>query len=228
MSGPVTPAGPELRWIAPAAPADTNGTARVGAAGSRLYRFRGVSMLPLLRDGDVLETVAAAVVAVGDIIVCAPAGDPRLHVHRVVRVTPAGVVTQGDNNPQPDPWALPAGQVLGRVAVRRRGRCGRRLARGRLVLAAARLANRVYRVRARGCRLLHRPYRLLARRLAPWRLLPAAWRPRRIVFLPPPAGPCLLWGRLLIGRYDTRTARWDIRRPFRLCIPPALLHWPPA
>ncbi len=72
-------------------------------------RVGGISMFPTLRDGDVvvIQPVPISSVSVGDIIVygppCSTSGDDI--IHRVVQVTPNGLITQGDNratNPYPD------------------------------------------------------------------------------------------------------------------------------
>ena len=51
---------------------------------------------------------------VGDVIAFIAADSPRLWLHRVVRLTPDGVVTRGDTNAREDP-PVPASAVLGRL-----------------------------------------------------------------------------------------------------------------
>lgn len=65
-------------------------------------RVSGTSMLPTLEDGDlvVIQNVPFSSLHVGDIVVynppCSATGESV--IHRIVEVTPSGVITQGDNN----------------------------------------------------------------------------------------------------------------------------------
>jgi signal peptidase I len=109
---------------------------------------RGDSMLPFLRDGDVLHVrpLPAAAVSVGDVICYAPSPG-RLHLHRVVARDARGFVTRGDALPYVED--VPAAALLGRVIARERAGCLRRLDtpaaryRSRVIAAAAPLTARV-------------------------------------------------------------------------------------
>jgi signal peptidase I len=88
-------------------------------------RARGGSMLPFLRDGDLLEIWPAAPVEirVGDVL-CYEPSPGALCLHRVVARDERGFVTRGDALTHVE--VVPAGSVLGRVrAVERRGRAWR-------------------------------------------------------------------------------------------------------
>ena len=88
-------------------------------------RARGSSMLPFLRDGDLLEIWPASPVEiqVGDVI-CYEPSPGTLCLHRVVTRDGRGFVTRGDALTHVE--VVPAGSVLGRVrAVERRGRAWR-------------------------------------------------------------------------------------------------------
>ena len=88
-------------------------------------RARGGSMLPFLRDGDLLEVhpVAPVEVRVGDVI-CYEPSPGALCLHRVVARDGRGFVTRGDALTQVE--VVPAASVLGRVsAVERHGRAWR-------------------------------------------------------------------------------------------------------
>lgn len=86
---------------------------------------KGSSMLPLLREGDIVFIAKAKPdeIAVGDIIVYM--GGNRLIVHRVVNVKVSGgnyyYVTRGDNNPFEDiqyfegGLGIPYSRVVGKV-----------------------------------------------------------------------------------------------------------------
>jgi hypothetical protein len=83
------------------------------------FRAQGGSMVPLVRDGDVVTVQPAnpAQVRVGDLALCCTAAD-RVVVHRVIRKEAGGegfrFVVQGDAVSQPDGW-IPAAQLYGRV-----------------------------------------------------------------------------------------------------------------
>jgi signal peptidase I len=83
---------------------------------------RGTSMLPRLRTGDFVVAEAQPSYRVGDVVVYrVPVGEPGAGdelIHRIVAGdAAAGYVMKGDNNPSPDPWTVPRGDVLGREAL---------------------------------------------------------------------------------------------------------------
>jgi hypothetical protein len=85
-------------------------------------RARGGSMLPFLRDGDLLEIrpASGAEVRIGDVI-CYEPPSGGLCLHRVIAREERGLVTRGDALTYVDTVA--AGALLGRVIAReRRGR----------------------------------------------------------------------------------------------------------
>ena len=71
-------------------------------------RVDGTSMLPTLEGGDlvVIQNVPIKDIRVGDIIVynglCSSSG--LSVVHRVIQNTSGGLITKGDNNPEPDQY----------------------------------------------------------------------------------------------------------------------------
>jgi len=131
------PGGGESPFVEDAPPLPLRGhalslvLADVLAAG-RLFRFtaRGGSMVPFIRDGDVL-TVApldSTAPAPGDVVACSdPDRAAGVVVHRVVRASAAGYVLQGDALDDNDGEFEP-GQILG--LVREITRSGRTTTRG--------------------------------------------------------------------------------------------------
>ncbi len=95
----------------------------------RFYIIATKSMVPTLNPGDVviIRKVSPSKIRVGDIIAYDaitynPGTGPNIRtpiiiVHRVIRIINVdGMLyfkTKGDNNPEPDPWYVPAGAVLG-------------------------------------------------------------------------------------------------------------------
>ena len=66
--------------------------------------YVGPSMNPTLREPEIMEIVpcGSRPLRVGDVVFFLPPGSDRPVVHRVVRVTPAGISTRGDNNSRED------------------------------------------------------------------------------------------------------------------------------
>jgi signal peptidase I len=84
------------------------------------FKARGVSMRPLVRDGDTLlvRPVEAREIHAGDVVLCSSQTDCVV-VHRVLRRLPEAdgftFLVQGDQAGQPDGWIMQS-QVYGRVA----------------------------------------------------------------------------------------------------------------
>lgn len=99
----------------------TLGTHALCAKVFQLTVVHGTSMLPTYRSGDLLLTAPQATYRVGDVVAYHPAGLPCSGcnvVHRIARGSAAhGWVTQGDNNPNIDPWLPKNAEILGKVAV---------------------------------------------------------------------------------------------------------------
>ncbi len=83
------------------------------------FQARGVSMKPLVRDGDVLvvEPLGQDQPRVGEVVLCSTASE-HVVVHRVIRRQIKSdrhtTQVQGDQISQPDGWMSDA-QILGRV-----------------------------------------------------------------------------------------------------------------
>jgi len=183
-------------------------------------------MNPTLDESDLLEVVCCrgGSVRLGDVVLFLPPAYATPVVHRVIRLTPAGIITRGDNNDREDPWPLQPAQILGRVVVARRGAARRRIWGGRAGFCMARLARRRRALEGAISRPLHPLYHRLAASGVIYRLAPAWARPRLVVFT---AGDerraLLLLRRRIVGQYDLAKRRWRIRRPFRLLIDPQFL-----
>lgn len=95
-------------------------TLRPGSLGgpATYVMVRGISMEPTYHDGDLVVIRRASSYRVGDIVAYrVPAGDVGgglTVIHRVVGGSAASAyTTQGDNNPEPDPWVPTIGQIEG-------------------------------------------------------------------------------------------------------------------
>lgn len=183
--------------------------------------YVGPSMNPTLREPEVMEIVPydSRPVRVGDVAFFLPTKADRPVVHRVVRVTPAGIATLGDNNTREDAPLLQPENIQGRVVAAWRGQKRRKIAGG----LQGRLASRWLRWRRaldRGVSpLLHPPYQALSRWGVIARVMPVPLRPRVVLFHARGRDRFqLLFGQRVIGRYDDQRQQWQIRRPFHLFV----------
>ena len=183
--------------------------------------YVGPSMNPTLREPEIMEIKPydGRPVRVGDVAFFLPPEAGRPIVHRIVRVTPAGISTLGDNNTHEDPLLLHPNNIKGRVVGAWRGQKRRKIAGG----TQGRLTSRWLRCRrilGRGVSPLLRPlYHALSSGGLIARVLPASWRPRVVVFHIRGRDQFqLLLGRRIIGRYDDQRQQWLIRRPFQLFV----------
>lgn len=181
--------------------------------------YVGPSMNPTLREPAIMEIVPYnnRTLRVGDVVFfLSPKNDQRV-VHRIVRVTPAGISTLGDNNTREDTFLLQPKNIKGRVVAAWRGQKRRKIAGGLQGRFTSRWL-RCRRVIDRGVsHLLHPLYHALSDWGLIARLLPHSFRPRVIVFKTQGLEQFqLLMGQRIIGRYDNQRHHWQIQRPFRL------------
>lgn len=81
----------------------------------------GHSMDGTYRTGDLIVTRAQDTYEVGDIVVFRASGGQV--IHRIISGNGTkGYTTQGDNNPDPDPWHPTDGDVLGKSWIRLEGK----------------------------------------------------------------------------------------------------------
>jgi hypothetical protein len=178
-------------------------------------------MNPTLSEPEMIEIVpyGNGPPRVGDVVFFLPPRKDHPVVHRVARVTPAGISTRGDNNTQDDVFLLQPKDIRGQVMAAWRGDKRREIAggwQGRLT----RRWLRWRRIPGKGVsHLLHPLYDALSRCGLVARLLPAPMRPRVVVYQAHGQDQVrLLLGRHSIGRYDDQKRRWQIERPFRLFV----------
>jgi len=183
--------------------------------------YTGSSMYPTLREPEMVELVPYGnrPVRVGDVVFFLPPGEVNPVVHRVVRATPEGLSTLGDNNTREDAFLLKPERIQGQVVAAWRGQKRRRIPggwQGRLVCRRLRWRLGLFRGSSP---LLHPLYQALCRRGWIARLLPAPFRPRVVVFQVRGRPHFrLLLGKRIIGRYDDHRNQWLIQRPFHLIV----------
>jgi hypothetical protein len=195
---------------------------RGDAAGAAFFAaYIGPSMNPTLREPEIMEIVpcGGGSLRAGDVVFFLPPGSERPVVHRVARVTAAGIFTRGDNNSREDEYLLRREDIQGLVVAAWRGRKRREIARGFRGRWNGRWL-RLRRLMDRGVSpLLHPLYRSLSLRGRFARCLPPSFRPRVVVFRDHEQDRFrLLLGERVIGRYEERERQWRIQRPFRLLV----------
>lgn len=178
-------------------------------------------MNPTLREPEIMEIdpYDGRPCRVGDVVFFLPPGADQPVVHRVKRLTLAGISTLGDNNTREDPLLLQPESIKGRVIAAWRGQKRRKIAGG----LPGRLTSRFggwRRILDRGVSPLLRPFYLaLSHRGWIARVLPLRLRPRVVVFHSHGRDHVqLLLGKRVIGRYDGRRRQWQIQRPYQLFI----------
>jgi SynChlorMet cassette protein ScmC len=183
--------------------------------------YIGPSMNPTLCEPELMEIspYGRRPLRVGDVAFFLPPGSDQPVVHRIIRLTPAGIITLGDNNTQDDPFILKPEHIKGQVVAAWRGQKRRKIPGGLQGRVASRWL-RCFRGLDHGVSpLLHPLYQALSRwGFIAW-LLPAAWRPRVVGFHSQGREQFqLLLGRHIIGRYDDKKQQWQIQRPFHLLV----------
>jgi len=183
--------------------------------------YFGSSMNPTLREPEIMEIMPydSRPLRVGDVAFFLPAEAEQPVVHRIVRVTPVGISTLGDNNTQEDTLLLQPKNIKGQVVAAWRGQKRRKITGG----LRGRLTNRWlswrHVIRRGVSPLLHPFYQVLSNLGLIARLLPVPLRPRVVVFHVQGRDQFqLLLGRHIIGRYDDRWQQWRIQRPFKLFV----------
>lgn len=196
-------------------------------------RYRGASMNPLLKNGDLLYITpcAADELQPGDVVVF-EAPEQRLTIaHRIVSIDSCGVITKGDNNPVKDCQTVDSSLIRGKVEYLRRGRKLLPVRGGYWGRIAAQLCTaRKFLVRA-VVGLLRPIYRIpaLSGILAP--VIPGRIRSRIVCFRS--SGKIqlhLLMGKRVVGVLPPGEAHWTIKPPFRLfidesCLPRDCRDW---
>jgi len=184
------------------------------------FFYQKTSMVPTFEPGELLRvsSIEAEKIRAGDIIVFhSPYSGERV-THRVLRVTPLGLVTRGDNVMcGTDPWILTPDQIVG--VVTHAGRDERRRAvrggfRGLLTHHLQRLLFRTTRAFRRSI-LPPRSRLRIGRLLEPidlTRLLPRKHRPRLLAVARPSGYELmLLMGKRPIARKPPRARFWSVR-----------------
>lgn len=211
--------GPLIRWLG----------VQNGEAGKKVFfcAHDGSSMYPTLTGQDILEIDPAGTVnpKKGDVIMFEQPGEDSIIVHRVISVTPGGIITRGDNAGGVDPWIVDPREIKGRVIAAWRG-AKRRIIRGG---QRGRLAVYAFRLAGFFLKPLFDILQLSVSRLSGGGmlsfLLPAGMNPRILLFRSERTVTMrLLMGKRQVGIYDDRTGKWIIGKAARFFIDDAVLQ----
>lgn len=184
-----------------------------------MVAFSGYSMKPTLVDGDLVELLPYKdrKVQVGDIIYYQLPAAGKAIIHRVVRITPAGVIARGDNNFFDDADPIPPHLIFGQVvSVWRDSRQGK-IAGGRKGMVYYKFYQLLLACKRAIIPILRPFYHTLFRRGVNARCLPRRFQPKVVNFNDGKEYHLrLVWWKWVIGEYDFHQHRWNIYRPFRL------------
>jgi signal peptidase I len=188
----------------------------------RRFIYRGPSMAPTFRTGDVLYmNPNRRDIAPGDVIVFHHQEGKDHVVHRVIAVVAGGFITRGDNNLLSDPIPILPDQIVGRVEKTDRGAQVRMLTVGWRGLWVARVLHAKLQIKRLLRRIFRRPYRWLKSSGIASRL----WRPKiERIRLKTPDGPLVKYihkGRTVASCW-TATNCWRFKRPYDFILDPRI------
>lgn len=196
---------------------------KTGPTGARFFAaYVGPSMNPTLREPEIMEILPYGnrSLRVGDVVIYLPPESDQAVVHRIIRISAAGIATRGDNNNLVDPFLLQPKSIKGQVVAVWGGRQQWRKVAGGLPGRLISHWLHLRRVLDYGVSsLLHPIYHFICRGKLIARMLPVPFRPRVIVFHSRGSEQFqLLMGKRMIGRYDEQKRQWLIQRPFQLFV----------
>ncbi len=183
--------------------------------------YRGPSMKPLLKDGDLLylRSCVEKEMRVGDIVVFDAWVTGDAIAHRITSIDSFGMKTKGDNNDEEDFRRIKPSAIRGKVEYVARGQRLFPVRGGCIGLVIARLLavrKSLMRAAVSAFRPIYR-MRSLSGIFAP--LIPQRIRPRIVRFTrPQDVQMRLMMGKRVIGVLPSGEARWIIKPPFRLLV----------
>lgn len=185
--------------------------------------YRGQSMAGTFRAGDSLSLlqVPLSEIRAGDVVVFRGTnhlGEADELAHRIIAVTPQGLIARGDDNPGPDSTQITAENLVGKVThVLRDGR-KRAVRGGQMGLLRARLLHARRPLRAVAASI----GRGLYQRLRASKLVMRLWRPRiSRIQISTENGPLVKYvccGRT-VAEWWPESKRFQCRKPYDLVIP---------
>ena len=183
--------------------------------------YTGASMNPTLRESHLLEIqpYKKQKIRIGDVIFFLPPEGDKLFVHRIIDISPGGIRTRGDNNPQPDACLLTPADIIGKVIAAWHGQTRRKITGGVAGLLLVSLIRSLRMVERKVSSLLRPTYYFFSNTgIIPYILSPVL-KPRVVVFQTQSSQNVqLLLGSCIIGQYNSLREQWNIQRPFHLFV----------
>ncbi|MBI5303642.1 MAG: signal peptidase I [Chloroflexi bacterium] len=188
--------------------------------------YRGDSMRGTFRLGDrlLIAPMSLGEIRLGDVVVFRATNQRDAAdeiVHRVVAITSAGLVTQGDNNPCCDAFPVTADNLIGRVTRAERDGKTRSVRGGRIALARVWLARARRHVRRDAWQLITWSGYRVYRWLRDTRIVARLWHPAITqLTLTTEQGRVVkyvLHGRT-IARWWQHTNRFECDKPYDLIL----------
>jgi signal peptidase I len=185
------------------------------------FIYKGQSMNPTLWQGDLLEVIPyhRTSIKVGDIIIFNSPHEEEFIAHRVVSISPDGIITKGDNNGHCDQWRLRNSAIIGKVIAATYSMKRRTLREGLLGLLLARSFYSMHEIFRGGCHHMSPIYKFGASRDVLCRLGTLFIKPKIAIFKGNgKSSIMLLSGKHIIGRYNYNINRWNFFKLYRLFI----------
>jgi hypothetical protein len=182
--------------------------------------YSGNSMAGTFLPADwlIYETVSFCSLKKGDVLIYDDQTEKRI-VHRAVQIKKEGIVTQGDNNPEPDAELLEAECLIGKAIRFERNGKTHKVWNGRLGLLRARILHGRLHVIKAAKYFLRKPYRLLKKT----GIVKKIWRPEiETIYFETQDGPLVKYthnGKTVASCW-VDSNRWWFRRPYDFVIKP--------
>ncbi|PKL59730.1 MAG: hypothetical protein CVV33_06350, partial [Methanomicrobiales archaeon HGW-Methanomicrobiales-4] len=155
----------------------------------------------------------------GDVICYTPPDEDKYIVHRIIRITPSGIRTQGDNNNIPDNYDVPDDLIIGQVIGAMRGRTYRKISSGWSGRITRRMVEERKKILFGGYQMFLRvsPYIRITQSFLPF--FSTCLNPRIFLYTSPQMFTLkLFYLSWVIGEYNSERGVWTIRFPFRYMI----------
>jgi len=192
--------------------------------------YLGSSMYPTLKELDIIEYAPYQGTSPkrGDIIVIQRHKESeKIIIHRVIKVSPDGIRTQGDNSCFLDLWTLQHSEILGYITNVRRKKRIFRIHRGYFGYLGFLNKRAIARVFIIFRTIANRHFQRFAALKLPARLLSRFLMSRMLIYYRPNRSETQLFlGSRYIGYLQKGKDTWEIKPPYRFIIDPDLVPIP--
>ena len=190
------------------------------AMAKRTFAYTGCSMRGTLQMGDLVHVNATPLssMCIGDIVVfLSPNPLQPWIIHRVRKITPTGLVTQGDNCLQPDSLLVTEETIQGRVTSIERHATRKRISNGRQGQLRAAALRTLSRIRS----VLYPVSHPLYTSIGEWIIMLSRWRPHILtIYIATESGQVRKYicrGKT-VARWKQNTDEWVCFKPYDLVL----------